>query len=89
MDFQAVLNMSPDELAAWLMGAGATMLIWFLAVSVVLSLPPIFVLFSKRTHGGAKFGWFIITSLFSWLGYAVFLIMTQPPKQAAAGQKAE
>jgi len=89
MDFQAVLNMSPDELAAWLMGAGATMLIWFLAVSVVVSLLNIFVLFSKRTHGGAKFGWFIITSLFSWLGYAVFLIMTQPPKQAAAGQKAE
>lgn len=40
-------------------------------------LPPIWVLLSGRSHGGAKFGWLLVTLFFSWLGLAVFLIVTQ------------
>jgi hypothetical protein len=44
-------------------------------------LPLLFVLFSSRSHGGATFGWFIVTLLFSWLGFAIFLIVTQKPRR--------
>lgn len=39
--------------------------------------PLVHVLKSDRSHGGAKFGWFLATLLFSWLAYIVFLIVTQ------------
>lgn len=52
-----------------------------LLISILLFIvPPILVLASKRSHGGAKFGWFILTAFFSWIGYAGFLIMTQNKK---------
>ena len=47
---------------------------------------PLFVLFSSRSHGGAKFGWFIVTLLFSWLGFAIFLIVTQKPQKGDAAK---
>ena len=47
---------------------------------------PLFVLFTSRTKGGAKFGWFIITFLFSWLGFAIFLIFTQKPQEREAAR---
>lgn len=50
-------------------------------MSVLLFVvPPILVLASKRSHGGAKFGWFILAVCFSWLAFAGFLIMTQNNK---------
>jgi hypothetical protein len=42
--------------------------------------PLIWVLSSSRSRGGAKLGWFIVVLVFSWLGFAAFLIVTQPPK---------
>ena len=44
-------------------------------------VPVLWVLLSSRSHGGAKFGWFIVVLIFSWLGLAVFLIITQAPKR--------
>lgn len=35
------------------------------------------VLISTRSHGGAKFGWFLAVLLLSWLAYIAFLIATQ------------
>lgn len=52
----------------------------FAALIVILFfylLPILWVLFSGRSHGGAKFGWFIVAAVFSWIGLAVFLILTQ------------
>lgn len=47
-------------------------------LGLVLYLAPIiWVLVSRRTHGYAKFGWLLITIVFSWIGLAVFLIQTQ------------
>jgi len=43
-------------------------------------LPIIWVLVSGRSHGGAKFGWFLVTFFFSWIGLAAFLIITQTSK---------
>ena len=51
--------------------------IWILVATIVLSLPPVFVLFSKRVSGGTKVLWFILTSIFSWLAYAPFLVLTR------------
>ena len=56
-------------------------LLIFLAV---LLLPIVCVLFSSRSHGGAKFGWFLVVLFFSWLGFAVFLILTQKSRDAPA-----
>jgi len=56
--------------------------ILLVAISVYLT-PTIWVLFSSRSHGGAKFGWFIVVLCFSWLGLAAFLIMTQAPRDRA------
>lgn len=55
---------------------------WELIFILILFLPPIHVLISSRSYGGAKFGWFLATIIFSWLGYIVFLILTQPPRDA-------
>lgn len=39
-------------------------------------LPPILVLASNRTIGGAKFGWFLLTVCLSWIGYLAFILIT-------------
>jgi hypothetical protein len=62
----------------------------FIAVLCLVALliyltPFIWVLASDRSRGGAKFGWFLVTFFFSWLGLAAFLILTQPSKDARAG----
>ena len=49
-------------------------------VVVFYLAPLLWVLASGRSRGGAKFGWFIITLWFSWLGLAAFLVLTKPPK---------
>ena len=46
-------------------------------------MPILWVLFSGRSHGGAKFGWFIVVICFSWIGLAAFLILTQSTKNAS------
>ena len=51
--------------------------IWILIATIVLSLPPVLVLFSKRVSGGTKVLWFILTSIFSWLAYLPFLVLTR------------
>ncbi|MBC2729523.1 hypothetical protein [Thiobacillus sp.] len=58
---------------------GPSIVLMFLFV--VYLLPIIWVLVSSRSHGGAKFGWFIVVLFFSWLGVAAFLIVTQAPKR--------
>jgi hypothetical protein len=50
---------------------------WDIVVLIVLSLPPLFVLFSKRVSGRSRFWWFILTSVFSWLAYIPFLLMNR------------
>ena len=56
-----------------------------LLLSVALSIPPILVLISKRSQGWAKFAWFMLASVFSWLGYIAFLIFTKPVGVKAPG----
>lgn len=55
-----------------------------LVMLVVYLLPVIWVLVSGRSHGGAKFGWFLVTCTFSWLGLGAFLIFTQASKDNRA-----
>jgi len=58
--------------------------IWILIATIVLSLPPVFVLFSKRVSGGTKVLWFILTSTFSWLAYVPFLYITRKRKSGGS-----
>jgi hypothetical protein len=56
------------------------------AVGIVLFIyltPILWVLFSSRSRGGAKLGWFLVVVFFSWLGLAVFLIVTQALRNRA------
>jgi len=64
--------MNSDEI----LGLSIALLILF----IVYFLPIIWVLVSGRSHGGAKFGCFLVTVFFSWLGLAAFLIITQASK---------
>jgi hypothetical protein len=57
------------------------MLIVMAVVFVILLLPLLWVLGSGRSHGGAKFGWFIAVLFFNWIAFAVFLITTQVPRK--------
>ena len=52
------------------------LLIMFFLLLVVV-FPMIHVLVSKRSHGGAKTGWFLAVFIFSILAYIPFLIVTQ------------
>lgn len=63
-----------------------TLIVIGIIVGSFYILPLLFVLFSSRSHGGATFGWFIVTLLFSWLGFAIFLIVTQKPQRGAAAK---
>ena len=57
------------------------LLLWVVLLFVLIYLTPIiWALASGRSHGGAKFGWFLVTIFFSWLGFAAFLIITQASK---------
>ena len=74
--------MSDDELMRQLASIG-----WMeITLLIVLSLPPLFVLMSKRVSGRRKLLWFVLTSVFSWLAYVPFVLMTKAP--AAPAQKA-
>ena len=55
----------------------------FVIFFVLYLAPIIWVLSSRRSRGGAKVGWFIVALCFSWLGLAVFLIVTQAPQDRA------
>ena len=55
-----------------------------LLILLVYGTPIIWVLVSDRSHGGAKFGWFLVTVAFSWLGLAAFLIITQASKDRSS-----
>jgi hypothetical protein len=55
----------------------------FVLIFVFYIAPIIWVLSSRRSHGGAKLGWFIVALMFSWLGLAAFLIVTQAPRRDA------
>lgn len=71
--------MADDELMRQLAALG-----WMeIALLVALSLPPLFVLMSKRVAGSRKFWWFVLTSVFSWLAYLPFVVMTKPPADKA------
>lgn len=47
-------------------------------------IPIIWVLASGPSYGLAKFGWFIISLFFSWVGLAAYLIFTQAHKEILA-----
>jgi len=59
------------------------------ALMIVLSLPPLLVIYSKRVHGGRKFLWFVLTSLFSWLAYVPFLMSTRAKPEVGDGPAAQ
>jgi hypothetical protein len=52
-------------------------ILFVLLILLVYFGPIIWVLASGRSHGGAKFGWVLVTFFFSWVGFAAFLILTQ------------
>ena len=43
------------------------------ALMIFSSLPPIFILYSKKVSGNNKGLWFVLTAIFSWLAYLPFL----------------
>ncbi|HPG39382.1 MAG TPA: hypothetical protein PLP19_01050 [bacterium] len=48
-------------------------------ILLVIFFPPILVLVSKRANGSKKYGWLLITLFLSWLGYLLFLLITNKP----------
>ncbi len=50
------------------------MSVYMLLLLVGLIVPMLLTLFSKRASGATKMGWVIIVLIFSWIGYALFLI---------------
>jgi hypothetical protein len=75
-----------DINAALVMMGLPELTVWSLIAMIVLSLPPVFVLFSKRASGGMKLLWFILTSIFSWLAYVPFLMLTRKKGGEQAGK---
>ena len=60
-------------------------LVILIGLLAVYLIPIIWVLVSGRSRGGAKFGWLIVVLFFSWIGLALFLIVTQPPRKQTDG----
>ncbi|WP_036234038.1 PLDc N-terminal domain-containing protein [Marinobacterium litorale] len=61
--------------------------VWQLIILIAVFAPAIHVLVSERSHGGAKFGWFLAILFFSWVGYIVFLIVTQSTKDSLSRRR--
>lgn len=58
--------------------------IYLVPITIIVifnSIPSIFILFSKRSEGGAKVGWFILALFCSYVALAIFLIFTHKPKR--------
>jgi hypothetical protein len=51
-------------------------------VILLLLSCPVFVLASDRSSGRTKFGWFVVTLLLSWPGFAAFIVCTRKAKIA-------
>tara|TARA_B100002003_G_C13620075_1_gene318132 strand:- start:87 stop:299 length:213 start_codon:yes stop_codon:yes gene_type:complete len=49
-------------------------------------IPLLLTGFSKRAKGAGKVGWLILVFFTSWIGYAVFLIVTQLVKPTGQQQ---
>ena len=61
-----------------LFGGLSILEVLLLLVAVVIMFGPIIhILLSGRSHGGAKFGWFLAAFVFPIIAYIVFLIVTQ------------
>ncbi|WP_414829658.1 hypothetical protein [Alteromonas sp. H39] len=63
--------------------------IWQLLLLAFLGfcLVPVFLTgFSTRAKGAEKAGWLILTLFTSWIGYAVFLMVTQIMRGASQRQ---
>jgi hypothetical protein len=73
--------MTDDMLLQQILSLDGTTLALVFVLLVVASLPPFFVLYSRRVHGGQKLLWFILTGTFSWLAYIPFLLMTRRPQR--------
>lgn len=73
--------MSPEMLMSTVAAMGA--LEWL--VLIVLSVPPLFVIWSGRVHGGRKLLWVLLTGIFSWIAYVAFLIVTRRSDDSASG----
>ena len=61
--------------------ADVVVLVVLLIVVLIYLTPLLWVLLSSRSRGGSKFGWFVVVVCFSWLGLAVFLIVTQKNRE--------
>ena len=46
---------------------------------ILFLLPAVIVLFSKRSSGWKKVGWFVIALWFSYIGLILFLLITKKP----------
>ncbi len=59
--------------------------IWQLLIIVVLFLPVILVIFSKKARGNNKFIWLAMTLLLWWIGYFAyyFSVVRKLPKNAS------
>jgi hypothetical protein len=55
---------------------GYMMSIQLLIVLVMAILPALLVTLSSKVSGGSKIGWAMIAFFFSWIGFAVFLIVS-------------
>lgn len=52
------------------------LLMVFVIFGSFLLIPLLLTLFSKRARGAQKAGWVILVIFTSWIGYAVFLILS-------------
>lgn len=73
------INALMEILGSAELGVGTliVIIVLVLIVTIVLCLPMVFVLRSRRVSGRTKVMWFILTSIFSWLAYPPFLVLTR------------
>ena len=65
-------------------GSLIAIIVTVLIVTIVLCLPMVLVLRSKRVSGSTKVMWFILMSIFSWLAYPPFLVLTREKRNEDA-----
>ena len=61
--------------------------IWQLIIILLMFMPSIIVLFSKRVSGWRKFGWFLVASAMWVIGLVLFFLLTKKPDDSVTSNE--
>jgi len=64
---------------------GPMQILLLIIIFVLTVLPVLLVIKSRRSSGGEKWVWIVVTVIFSWIGFLAFILFTKKAEQENQG----